>query len=101
MKNIVDNEEFRKTFESFFSFKLNNFEIISLIENYKLLTNGYFQNLAPNLDLKVPKNLLCQIPENDDKVLAAICKYQNHPSIRNILEKCNFSSSLKLCLLLT
>ena len=74
MKNIVDIKKFWKTLERFFSFKLNNFEIISLIKNYKLLTNAYyFQDLTPKLDLKVLGNLLCQIPENY-KVLAAICK---------------------------
>ena len=49
----------------------------------------------PNLDLKVPSKLLCQTPENGDEVLAAIYKYQNHPSIKINLEKCNFSFSFK------
>ena len=48
-----------------------------------------------NLDLKVPSKLQCQTPENGDKVLAAIYKYQNHPSIKTILEKCNFNSFSK------
>ena len=45
----------------------------------------------PDLDVKVPSKLLCQTPENGNGILAAICKYQNHPSIKAILEKCNFS----------
>ena len=49
----------------------------------------------PNLDLKLPNNLFCQTPENGDEVLAAISKYQNHPRIKAILEKSNFSFSLK------
>ena len=49
----------------------------------------------PNLDLKVSSNLLCQTPENGDEVLATIYKYQNYPSIKTILEKCNFSFSFK------
>ena len=49
----------------------------------------------PNLDLQAPNNLLCQTPENGDEVLAAIRKYQNHPSIKTILEKCNFSFPFK------
>ena len=49
----------------------------------------------PNSDVKVPGKLLCQGPENDDEVLAAIYKYQNHSSIKKILEKCNFSFSFK------
>ena len=104
VKDIVDNKKFRKTVKSFFSDKSNNFENIFLIENSNLLTddfeiaetfNKYFQNLVPNLDLKVPSKLLCQTPENGDEVLAAIYKYQNHKSIKTILEKCNFSFSFK------
>ena len=49
----------------------------------------------PSLNLKVASKLLCQAPENGDEVLAAIYKYQNHPSIKTILEKCNFSFSFK------
>ena len=59
----------------------------------KQRNNKYFQNLVPNLNLKVPSKLLCQAPENGDEVLAAIYKYQNHPSIKTILEKHNFSFS--------
>ena len=49
----------------------------------------------PNLDLKVPSILLCQTPENGDEILAATYKYRNHPSIKTILEKWNFSFSFK------
>ena len=104
VKEIVDNKKIWKTVQSFFSDKSNNFGNVSLIGNGNLLTddfeiaetfNKYFQNLVPNLDLKVPSNLLCQTPENGDEILAAIYKYQNHPSIKTILEKCNFSFSFK------
>ena len=100
----VDNKKFWKTIKSFFSDKSNNFENISLIGNGNLLTddfeiaetfNKYFQNLVPNLALKIPSKLLCQTPENGDEILAAIYKYQNHPSIKTILVKCNFSFSFK------
>ena len=96
VKDTVDNKKFWKTVKSFFSDKSSNFENISLIENSNLLTddfgiaetsNKYFQNLVPNLDYKVPSNLPCQTPENGDKVLAAIYKYQNHPGSKTILEK--------------
>ena len=74
-----------KTVKSIFSDKSNNFESnnISLIANGKLLNddfetaetfNNYFQNLVPNLDLKIPNNLHCQTLENDDEVLTAISK---------------------------
>ena len=74
---------------------------MDLTENSNLLTdhfetfNKYFQNLVPNLDCKVPNNLLYQSLENGDKFLAAISKYQNHPSIRRIFKKCNFIFSFK------
>ena len=32
---------------------------------------------------------------NGDKILATIYKYQNHPSIKTILQKYNFSFSFK------
>ena len=62
VKDVVDNKKFWKTIKKFFCGKSNNSESISLIENGKLLTNDfeiaeafnkYFQNLVPNLALKV------------------------------------------------
>ena len=64
--------------------KSNNSENTSLIENGSLLTNDFeiaetfnkhFQNLVPNLDLKIPCKLLCQTLKNGDEILAAIYKY--------------------------
>ena len=77
---------------------------MSLTENGNLLTDDFeiaedfhkcFEHLVPNLDLKVPNKLLCQTSENSDGILAAIFKYQHHPSIKTILQKCNFSFSFK------
>ena len=88
VKDIVDNKKLWETVKIFFSDKSNNFENISFTENGSLLTDGfeiagtfnkYFQNLVPNLDLKLPSNLLCQTPVKGDEVLAAIYKYENHP----------------------
>ena len=106
MKNIEQTtiKVFWKTAQSFFPDKSNNFENISLTGNDKLLTDDfeipvifirYFQNLLPNLDLKVPHNLLRQTPENGDEVSTAMSKRQNHPSIKTILEKFHFSFSFK------
>ena len=109
VKDVVDNKKFWKTIKSFFSDKSNNFENTSLIEKGNLLTddfeiaetfNKYLQNLVSNLDLRVPSKLLCQTPENGEEVLPAIYKYQNHPSIKTVLEKCYFSFFSKQCLLL-
>ena len=66
----------------------NDFEIMNIF-------NKHFQNLVPNVDLKVSNNLPCQTPKNSDQVLATISKYQNHPSIKTLLEKCKFSFSFK------
>ena len=108
VKDIVDKKKFWKTVKSFLSDKSNNFENISLIEHGNLLTDNfevaeifskYFQNLVPNLALKVPRKLLCQTSGNDCEILATVYKYQNHPSIKSILEKLNFSSSLKAVLI--
>ena len=96
VKDIVNNKTFWKTVKVFFCDKSNNSENISLIENDNLLPNNfeitetfrkYFQNLVPNLDLKVPSKLLCQAPKKGDEVLPAIYKYQNHSSVKTILKK--------------
>ena len=57
--------------------------------------NKYFKNLVLNLDLKVPNNLLCQTPKNDDKLSFGNTTHQNHPRIKAILEKYDFSFSFK------
>ena len=57
--------------------------------------NKYFQTFVPNLELKVPSNLLCQTSENGDEIIATIYKYQNYSSTKTALKKCNFSSSFK------
>lgn len=44
---------------------------------------------------KLPNKLLCQKPENENKVFARMSKYQNHLSLKLILEKCNFSFSFQ------
>ena len=52
-------------------------------------------DIFKTLDLKVPSNFLCQTPENGDEILAAVHKYQNHPSVKIILEECCFSFFFK------
>ena len=74
-KNIED-KKFWKTIKFSFSGKSSSFENISLTKNSKLVANDfeivetltiYFQNLVPDLYLKVPNNLLCQTVRNVDK----------------------------------
>ena len=103
-KDVVVNKKFWKAIKSFFLINQTVLKNISLIENGNFLTddfkiaetfNKYFQKLVPNLALKVPSNLLCQTLKNGDEILVAIYKYQNHSSVKTILEKCNFSFSFK------
>ena len=49
--------------------------------------NQYFSNIVSNLALKVP-DALTHSPKVKDPILSAISKYQNHPSIRIILQNC-------------
>ena len=105
VKGVVDNKNVWKTTKGLFSDKRSNFQNLSLIENGNLLTNDFenaetfnknFQNLVPNLDLKVPSNLLWQTPENGNEILAAIYKY--YIQISSKIEISAFLS--KHCLLL-
>ena len=109
VKDVVDNKKFWKTIKSFLFDKSNNFENIFLIENDNLLTddfeiaetfNKYFQNLVPNLALKIPSNLLYQTPKNGDEALAAIYKYQNHPRIKKSSKNAILAFLSKQCHLL-
>ena len=98
-KNVTDNRKFWKSVKTCFSDKSNSFENITLVENGEVVSNDkevakifseYFDTLVSNLNLKVPNNTLTPNENIDDPILAAICKYQNHPSIKIIKEKhCN------------
>ena len=83
-----------KKLKNFFSDESNNFENISLIGNGKQFAddfeiadtfNKYFQNLVPNLDL-YQTIYFCQTPLNGDEILAAISKYQDHPTSKQSLK---------------
>ena len=86
--------ESRKTF---FSDKSSSFEKISLIKKDRVITddseiaetfNQHFSNIVSDLALKVPDALTHHSPKVKDPILSAISKYQNHSSIRIILQNC-------------
>ena len=92
-KRAVDNKKFWKTVKSSFSDKSNNFEIITLVENDSIASDGnkvanifneYFNNLLEDLNLNVPENLVNHYCKGEGPVSLTILKYQNHPSITSI-----------------
>ena len=96
IKNIEENKKLWKTTKSFFSNESNNFKNISLIENGKHVTddfkieetfNKYFQNLVPNLDLKVPSDFRSTRLEVFlvKGVLKICCKFTGEHPCRNVI----------------
>ena len=92
-KRAVDNKKFWKTVKSSFSDKSNNFEIITLVEDDSIASDGnkvanifneYFNNLLEDLNLNVPENLVNHYCKGEGPVSLTILKYQNHPSITSI-----------------
>ena len=89
-KRVIDNKKFWKTVKSSFSYKTNNFESITLIENHSIVSNDnevanifneYFSNPIEGLNLHVPENHYCKA---EDPIYSAILKYQNYPSTNAI-----------------
>ena len=106
-KRVVDNKKFRKTVKSTFSDKSNNFESITLVQNASIVSdenevanifNEYFGNLAEDLNLHVPENLVNHYCKGEDPFSSAILKYQNYSSITatkriDLLNKFSFRNS--------
>ena len=106
-KRVVDNKKFRKTVKSTFSDKSNNFESITLVQNASIVSdenevanifNEYFGNLAEDLNLHVPENLVNHYCKDEDPISSGILKYQNYSSITatkriDLLNKFSFRNS--------
>ena len=106
-KRVVDNKKFRKTVKSTFSDKSNNFESITLVQNASIVSDEnevanifdeYFGNLAEDLNLHVPENLVNHYCKGEDPISSAILKYQNYSSITatkriDLLNKFSFRNS--------
>ena len=100
--SICDNKKFWKTVKPLFSEKGMSTDNITLIENNVMISddkevaevfNSYFSNAVKNLNIdsyehfSFDKYFLCTETENEDPVLRAIEKYENHPSISKIKQQ--------------
>ena len=98
---ICDNKKFWKTVNPLFSEKATSTDNIALIENNVIETddqkvaeifNSFFGNAVKNLNIdyyehfSFDKYFLCKDTENNDPILLAIEKFENHPSILKIKE---------------
>ena len=99
--SISDNKKFWKTVKPMFSDKAMFSDNITLIENKKIISgdqevaeifNSYFSNAVKSLNIEnyehfsFDEYFLCSEKENDDVILRAIEKYENHPSVKKIKE---------------
>jgi len=98
---ISDNKNFWKTVNPLFSEKGVSIDKISLAENKEIISddkhvaeifNDFFSNAVKNLNIDYYEHFsfdhyfLCKDTEQDDPILKAIEKYENHPSILKIKE---------------
>ena len=97
--SISDNKKFWKTVKPLFNDKAMSTDSITLIENNKIISgdqevaeifNSYFSNAVKSLNIEnyehysFDEYFLCKEKENEDLILRAIEKYENHPSITKI-----------------
>ena len=101
MKSVTDNEMFWKTVAPLFSNKSKVSNNITLSENEKLITNdqksaevfnNHFNSIVEELNIPIDQNLLNDASLFDDPIIAAIHKYERHPSILKIKEQLNLFS---------
>ena len=87
---------FWKTVAPLFSNKSKASNKITLSENEKLITsdqkcaevfNNYFSSIVEELNISIDQNLLNDASLFHDPIIAAIRKYERHPSILKIKEK--------------
>ena len=74
---------------------LKTLTTIKLVDNNNIISseteiteklNGFFINIAKELNIKAKEDLLCDVSNINDPVETAIQKYKNHPSIQIIKE---------------
>ena len=70
-------------------------ENIALVDNNSIISsdieiteklNTFFSNVVKELNIKIKKDLLCDVSNINDPVERAIQKYKNHPSMQRIKE---------------
>ena len=99
--NVCDNKKFWKIVNPLFTEKTLSTDNITLIENDVIesddqtvaeIFNKFFSNAVKNLNIdyyehfSFDKYFLYQDTENNDVILSAVEKYENHPSILKIKE---------------
>jgi len=98
---ISDNKNFWKNVKPLFSGKSASSDCISLIEDNKIVSsdhqiaeifNLHFSNAVKNLDISFEYHDSLLYDVNSDNVLAAINKYEKHPSILKIKDSYDQSS---------
>ena len=96
IKSVTDNKMFWKTVAPLFSYKSKASNKITLSKNEKLITNdqksaevfnNYFNSIVEELNIPIDQNLLNNASFFDDPIIAAVRKYERHPSILQIKEK--------------
>ena len=96
IKSVTDNKMLWKTVAPLFSNKSKASNKITLSENEKLiindqkcaeLFNNCFNSIVEELNIPIDQNLLNDASLFDDPIIAAVHKYERHPSILKIKEK--------------
>ena len=92
-KLISDNKRFWRVVKPFFSEKSQKSQSITLVENKQIIDNdnlisetfnNFFSNIVENLD--IVDNFSSNLNKDEDPIVNAINKYENHPSIKKIKE---------------
>ena len=96
---VSDSKKFWKVVKPLFSDKVTSSDNITLIENNEIVSkdsevadifNSFFGNAVRNLNIdsyehfSFDEYFLRSEPENEDPIIRAIEKYENHPSIQKI-----------------
>ena len=104
-KLITDNKTFWNTVKPLFSNKMNTSHKITLINENKIsskhseiaeICNEYFSTVATKLVIEENDSYICDTRDINDPILAAIKKYEKHPSIFKIAENIVTNEVFKL-----
>ena len=98
--DVTDNRKFWNTVKPVFSNEERTTSSITLIEDGNMITedlkiaeifNHYFTNITESLGISEDQTLLSPTNGINDPVEKAIKKYENHPSIKMIKERCELN----------
>ena len=97
--DLTDNRKFWKTVKPVFSNEIQTTSSITLIEDGKMITedlqiaeifNHYFTNIKESLGISEDQTLLSPTNGINDPIKNPL-KYENHPSIKMIKERCELN----------